>query len=838
MGKILFVDISGGGTVAGQAFPANASTKQRTGKIKGVVFHHTAGGSLTGALAAGEKNKGATFYIDTDGSIYRYAADDIVRVGIRDPGDKYRTDIGAPTSVLTNDNTISVEIVALDSDHFTDAQRKAAAELGGYLSQTFGIDPSMIVGHGDIQGGAGGHKMPTEGVQLASYVRDQLASNPAVAAIDQAVASQTDTAGPPQPLPYPTWRTSSLDKLETARTEVLNSAAMYGVPAPASGYRPGDQIAPTLEGQPNGLLIDERTMALAGGARLDGVGDGPESWFGLAPEEPVNAAGGVAVAPAPRQTIRVGRHDYYVGDTFDQGGMHYVVTPTGIEKSRIPTGETTILSRIVDQKVGEAVQEAAPKVKTAVDEATAATVETAKKAADAVTEQAGKIGNALGGFAAGFGKMLSGLGAPAEPPKSSVDRLEKFTLAVYTGTALLPSSDDASLEGDSWVPARLRSPTVIPSGSVGRWEISPVRVVEDATLTAPKLSTAIAFDPTFSVKQSFATDRYADMALAMDKFTLPPGAAPAKPAATAPKLDWKLLDGPAWNEAMKRRDDWIRSRPPAPTTTPVRAPTMEETRKEQRIVRTETTTSTVKTPTKPGITGEVAAPAAPTIDKPRALVQRVEIQPSNKPTMKTISVENPGWVDWNRKYGAPVPTGPVPRTAGGDVREGGAGRGNLQAPAPAQAPVVPPAPPRYIEKRVPVPSTSAPKQSALSGGLYVVAAGDTLSSIARRSGVSIETLQRLNGIRDPNVILAGARLRLSDSGNPIAPGPSGRGDGAAAARRGADRGAASGGGGGGGGGGGVFLGKSTGREYKVGQIYVNSHGVEKIAMADGTFQRI
>ncbi len=46
------------------------------------------------------------------------------------------------------------------------------------------------------------------------------------------------------------------------------------------------------------------------------------------------------------------------------------------------------------------------------------------------------------------------------------------------------------------------------------------------------------------------------------------------------------------------------------------------------------------------------------------------------------------------------------------------------------------------------------------GGLYTVQWGDTLSEIALRFGTTVEELQRLNGIADPNLIYAGQVIRL------------------------------------------------------------------------------
>lgn len=48
------------------------------------------------------------------------------------------------------------------------------------------------------------------------------------------------------------------------------------------------------------------------------------------------------------------------------------------------------------------------------------------------------------------------------------------------------------------------------------------------------------------------------------------------------------------------------------------------------------------------------------------------------------------------------------------------------------------------------------------GGTYRVQAGDTLSSIARDTGVSVERLAALNNISNPSMIRVGQRLRLND----------------------------------------------------------------------------
>jgi LysM repeat protein len=47
-----------------------------------------------------------------------------------------------------------------------------------------------------------------------------------------------------------------------------------------------------------------------------------------------------------------------------------------------------------------------------------------------------------------------------------------------------------------------------------------------------------------------------------------------------------------------------------------------------------------------------------------------------------------------------------------------------------------------------------------SGGVYVVTKGDTLSSIAKRFGVSLAEMQKMNGITNPDQIVVGQKLRV------------------------------------------------------------------------------
>lgn len=50
--------------------------------------------------------------------------------------------------------------------------------------------------------------------------------------------------------------------------------------------------------------------------------------------------------------------------------------------------------------------------------------------------------------------------------------------------------------------------------------------------------------------------------------------------------------------------------------------------------------------------------------------------------------------------------------------------------------------------------------SVMARSVHVVRAGETLSSIAARYGASVDALARLNRLRDPNLIVAGTRLQV------------------------------------------------------------------------------
>jgi LysM repeat protein len=74
----------------------------------------------------------------------------------------------------------------------------------------------------------------------------------------------------------------------------------------------------------------------------------------------------------------------------------------------------------------------------------------------------------------------------------------------------------------------------------------------------------------------------------------------------------------------------------------------------------------------------------------------------------------------------------------------------------------------YVGQRLVVP-TSGATQPASASGTYVVQYGDTLSSIAYRHGVSTQTLASANNIYNQNLIRRGQRLVIPGVGTTAAP---------------------------------------------------------------------
>lgn len=84
-------------------------------------------------------------------------------------------------------------------------------------------------------------------------------------------------------------------------------------------------------------------------------------------------------------------------------------------------------------------------------------------------------------------------------------------------------------------------------------------------------------------------------------------------------------------------------------------------------------------------------------------------------------------------------------------------------------------PPTAIPPTAVPPTSAPPPTTAPSGGTvtYIVQRGDTLYSIARRYGTTVEAIASANGITNPNLIRVGQKLTIPTSGSPAPPPPSG-----------------------------------------------------------------
>lgn len=70
------------------------------------------------------------------------------------------------------------------------------------------------------------------------------------------------------------------------------------------------------------------------------------------------------------------------------------------------------------------------------------------------------------------------------------------------------------------------------------------------------------------------------------------------------------------------------------------------------------------------------------------------------------------------------------------------------------------APPRVVERAVPVAAGPATTQAPAAGGIYVVQPGDTIINLAFRFGVAPDAMLKLNRLTMDSIIVIGQRLTL------------------------------------------------------------------------------
>lgn len=206
----------------------------------------------------------------------------------------------------------------------------------------------------------------------------------------------------------------------------------------------GSVADPNLSKMINPAL--ERAFARLGAAVTAGTGaSGTANLTGTVAPQPMPGRppdAQLVKASAP-QTIRVGQHDYQVGQSFDQGGMHYVVTPTGIQKSRIQTGEPTVMGGVIGDVLRSGASQVQQGLGTAADKAShdlgnmgTNIGKSSASLGNSLTATAGSIGSTLGNAGNMLGTMFNtkptSLGASKPTPSLSASG--------YVGTNALRSS--------------------------------------------------------------------------------------------------------------------------------------------------------------------------------------------------------------------------------------------------------------------------------------------------------------------------------------------------------------------------------------------------------------
>ena len=128
-------------------------------EVKGIVWHHTAGtGGVEGVIATlKQRNLGAQYVIDRDGTVHQLMPDDAVGRHARSGG------------TVDNSNSIGIEVVARNDQDILPVQVETAKRLAATLGQRHGFDPAQAsYGHGQVNPG---RKEASEGMTIVNAIR-------------------------------------------------------------------------------------------------------------------------------------------------------------------------------------------------------------------------------------------------------------------------------------------------------------------------------------------------------------------------------------------------------------------------------------------------------------------------------------------------------------------------------------------------------------------------------------------------------------------------------------------------------------------------------------------
>lgn len=126
-------------------------------KPQGIVFHHTSGTTVDGAIATlSERNLSYNYLIDRDGTVHTIV-----------PPEKGAQHMRPGSNGMSSGNTIGISFVARNDRDVTDAQRAAGRALAARDAQKFGISQNNVFGHGEVNS----HKEHDEGKTDAAWIR-------------------------------------------------------------------------------------------------------------------------------------------------------------------------------------------------------------------------------------------------------------------------------------------------------------------------------------------------------------------------------------------------------------------------------------------------------------------------------------------------------------------------------------------------------------------------------------------------------------------------------------------------------------------------------------------
>jgi len=157
---------STGGAAPKQQQPSSDSQGKPRKKTDGVIYHHTGGRSLSGAMSTLQaRGLGYHYLIGRDGQVHPYYPDNTVAYHAG-PTDK--------NPGVGNWNTIGVAALANDNNDLTKEQLDAAIKLNQMLAGKYGFSSSNAFGHGAVTS----RKAPTEGEYMVKAIKSGMSQLP------------------------------------------------------------------------------------------------------------------------------------------------------------------------------------------------------------------------------------------------------------------------------------------------------------------------------------------------------------------------------------------------------------------------------------------------------------------------------------------------------------------------------------------------------------------------------------------------------------------------------------------------------------------------------------